>query len=141
MKLETDINHDQANVRAALARIATGRRAAVEVIAARLKVLIDEAFVDKSQGQTGSDGITWRARKDGKLPIGIKTGYLRSTLKVEVESRQHTDTVSAYYAHPFATAFGAIRPLIPAQMPPFWRRELTRPADELARQASAEFTR
>ena len=140
MKLETDFYKDSQTVRSVSALIRDGRRSAVELIASRLEKTIDNAFLVKSQGKTGSDGITWRPRQDGLLPIGYRTGKLRNALQVTVAHGRDVDFVTATYAHPFAAAFGMFRPLLPHQMPLAWRREAAQPINALATKAANAFT-
>ena len=139
MKLRAEFTAEIKAARDALNTIADGRRFAVEWIATRLRENIDDAYLAKSRGQTGSDGITWKPRQDGLLPIGIKSGYLRSTLKVTVDHDSQRDRITATYKHPFAPAFGAIRPLLPEKLPLAWRRDAAQPITALANQAATHF--
>ena len=83
-------------------------------------------YIVKSRGGTGSDGIAWRRlapstiRRKRSAVIGFATGELSAATGDVLDVT--SDSVRSGFGDPHAAAFDAIRPLLPARLPPAWKR-------------------
>lgn len=137
MLVKIDVTEDVQRIRAVVAAIDTAKQISLESIAKQLRTSIDDSYEQKSQGKRGADGITWKPRKNRQLPIGIRSGYLRSTLKVTVEKTATSERIKATYDHPFANAFSVHRPLLPQSLPRTWLRDADAALQPIVRTAES----
>lgn len=123
----------------------------IERIGLRLLNLAQLAYIEKSAGRTGSDGITWKPLKDETIKrknrrartaagrasmqsaIGVDTGLQRASAQPAFVGPDGmggnvfeigTDEVTVGYGRVYSKYFDEARPLLPDGLPDEWLQEL-----------------